>query len=111
MGGTGLLAQEGLREEPEEVPKGHVSQETSDDLVGLNGIMRQLVENEPAKPLRPELMDYLTWKARWVDRSTFEVLVPVRRVVHQPALHILLPERRAAIDAQAVEAEAVDAEL
>ena len=46
-----------------------------------------------------------------IDRRALEVLVPVGGVVHEPALHVLLPERRAAIDAQAVEAEAVDADL
>ncbi len=40
-----------------------------------------------------------------------KVLVPVESVVDEAALDVLLPQRRTAIDTQAVEAEAVDADL
>ena len=38
-------------------------------------------------------------------------LEPVERVVDEPALDVLLPQRRTAIDTQAVEAEAINADL
>ena len=56
-------------------------------------------------------MDFLARQAGRIDRRALEVLVPVGGVVDEPALHVLLPERRAAVDAEPVEAEAVDADL
>ena len=55
---------------------------------------------------RPDAVDFFARQAGRIDRRAFEVLVPVGGVVDEAALDVLLPQRRAAVDAQAVEAEA-----
>src|SRR3954467_2805894 len=56
-------------------------------------------------------MDLFTRQAARIDRRALEVLVPVGRITDEPASDVLLPERRAAIDAEPVEAETVHADL
>src|SRR4029453_1316849 len=73
--------------------------------------MAELVEDQLPQLLGPDPVDLLAREAGRVDRRALEVLVPVLRVVHEAPLHVLLPERRAAVDAHPVEAEAVDADL
>src|SRR5262245_51217441 len=56
-------------------------------------------------------MDLFTRQTGRIDRRALEVFVPVGRLIDEPAPDVLLPERRAAIDAEAVEAKTVHADL
>ena len=53
------------------------------------------------------MIDDFTRQAGRVDFRALEVLVPIRGIIDQPAFHIFLPERRAAIHTQPVKAEGI----
>src|SRR2546422_2752969 len=67
--------------------------------------MQQLIEKQPPQPCAALVVDDLAGKAGRIDRRTLEILVPVIPLAHQAPLHILLPERRPAIDTEPVEPE------
>ena len=69
--------------------------------------MQQLIEKQPPQPCAALVVDDLAGKAGRIDRRTLEILVPVIPLAHQAPLHILLPERRPAIDTEPVEPERI----
>src|SRR5687768_7715971 len=109
--GALLLAEERLRDQVDHVPELHVPGEAAEQLEGLDRVPDELVEDQLPQLLVPDPVDLLAREAGRIDRRALEVLVPVLRVVHEAPLDVLVPERRAAVDAHAVEAEAVDADL
>jgi hypothetical protein len=73
----------------------------------LARVAEELVQDQPPQLLGADAMDLLPGKDGGIDRRALEVFVPVARVVHEAPPHELLPERRAAVDAEPVEGEGV----
>src|SRR5512147_1249640 len=69
--------------------------------------MRELVYEELLQSLLANRIDDFARQTGGIDFRTLEVFVPIGHVADQPALHIFLPERRPAIDTEAIEPERV----
>src|SRR4029453_4167321 len=104
------LARKGLHDQVRHVAQRHETQEPPQQSEGLDWEPRELVEDQLPHFLRSDAVDFFSRQAAWIDRGALEVLVPVEGVVDESALDVLLPQRRTAIDTQAVEAEAVNAD-
>src|SRR5712691_3644586 len=104
------LPKERLENEVHDVTYRHVAEEAAQQTKGLNRVMRQLIQKQSSQAGTTLRVDHLTGEAGGIDLRTFEVLVPVDPLIHQSPLHVFLPERCAAVDAQPVKPEGVQTE-
>ena len=65
------------------------------------------VSEKQCVAFRPQAIHLRARQGGRVDVRALEPFVPIPLVVDDPAVHVLLPERGAAVDAQAIEAEGV----
>ena len=80
-----FLPEKRLHQQVDHVGERHVPHESSKERDRLGWVVRQLVQDQLSHLLRPDPVDFLTRQACGIDRRALEVLVPVRRVVHETA--------------------------
>ena len=104
---TFFLTEEGLHDEIGNVTERHITEEAAKQFEGLNGIPSQLVEKQFLQTFLADLIDHFPRKARGINLGAFEVLVPILGVTHQTTFDVFLPQRRAPVDTETIEAERI----
>ena len=89
----------------------HVANESAQQPECLHRIVEQLIEKQAPKASGTFLIYDCSGNATWINFGALEVFVPIGLVVHQLAVEVFLPERRAAIDAQPIEGEGIQRKL
>src|SRR6185436_9750835 len=103
-----MLAQERLDDEVDDISCRHEPEKPSQQPVRLEGIMQELIDQQPLEPLTADLIDHFTGQAGRIDRRTLKIFIPITGFADQPAFHIFLPERGSSIDTEPIEPERIE---